>query len=99
MSDEPFTEQEMNEEGSFAEMLEQSMLGKTQLEPGQKIDATVLQIGDEWIFLDVGQKGEGVLDRVGDAAGAERVRTDHAPLLEWGAPGIKNVIRLGEVRS
>ncbi|MGD9343651.1 MAG: S1 RNA-binding domain-containing protein, partial [Desulfuromonadales bacterium] len=63
MSDEPFTEQEMNEEGSFAEMLEQSMLGKTQLEPGQKIDATVLQIGDEWIFLDVGQKGEGVLDR------------------------------------
>ena len=63
MSDETFADQEPNEEGSFAEMLEQSMVGKTQLEPGQKIDATILQIGEEWIFLDVGQKGEGVLDR------------------------------------
>jgi len=63
MSDETFEEQDMNEEGSFADMLEQSMVGKTQLEPGQKIDATVLQIGEEWVFLDVGQKGEGVLDR------------------------------------
>ena len=62
MSDETFDDQEMNEEGSFAEMFEQSMVGKTQLEPGQKISATVLQIGKEWIFLDVGQKGEGVLD-------------------------------------
>ena len=63
MSDETLEDQDKNEEGSFAEMLEQSMLGKTQLEPGQKIDATVLQVGDEWVFLDVGQKGEGVLDR------------------------------------
>jgi len=63
MSDETFEDQDTYEEGSFAEMLEQSMVGKTQLEPGQKIDATVLQIGEEWIFLDVGQKGEGVLDR------------------------------------
>ena len=51
MSDETLEDQDMNEEGSFAEMLEQSMLGKTQLEPGQKIDATVLQVGDEWVFL------------------------------------------------
>ena len=62
MSDEKFDEQEMSEEGSFAEMFEQSMVGKSNLEPGQKIDAEVLQIGSEWIFLDVGQKGEGVLD-------------------------------------
>ncbi len=62
MSDETSDDQEMNEEGSFAEMFEQSMVGKTQLEPGQKISATVLQIGKEWIFLDVGRKGEGVLD-------------------------------------
>ncbi len=62
MSDETFDDQEMSEEGSFAETFEQSMVGKTQLEPGQKIDAKVLQIGKEWIFLDVGQKGEGVLD-------------------------------------
>jgi small subunit ribosomal protein S1 len=62
MSDETFEDQEMSDEGSFAEMFEQSMVGKTKLEPGQKIDAKILQIGSEWIFLDVGQKGEGVLD-------------------------------------
>lgn len=62
MNDETFDDEEMSEEGSFADMFEQSMVGKTQLEPGQKIDARVLQIGNEWIFLDVGQKGEGVLD-------------------------------------
>jgi small subunit ribosomal protein S1 len=62
MIDETFDDEEMSEEGSFAEMFEQSMVGKSQLEPGQKIDAKVLQIGSEWIFLDVGQKGEGVLD-------------------------------------
>lgn len=62
MSDETFDDEEMSEEGSFAEMFEESMVGKTQLEPGQKIDAKVLQLGSEWIFLDVGQKGEGVLD-------------------------------------
>lgn len=62
MNDETFDDQDMSEEGSFAEMFEQSMVGKTKLEPGQKIDAKVLLIGSEWIFLDVGQKGEGVLD-------------------------------------
>ncbi len=63
MSDETFDDHDISEEGNFAEMFEASMVGKTQLEPGQKIDATVLQIGSEWLFLDVGQKGEGVLDR------------------------------------
>ncbi len=62
MSDEKYDDEEMMEEGSFAELFEQSMVGKTQLEPGQKVEAKVLQIGGEWIFLDVGQKGEGVLD-------------------------------------
>ncbi|MGK2905754.1 MAG: 30S ribosomal protein S1 [Desulfuromonadales bacterium] len=62
MINETFDEEEMSEEGSFADMFEESMVGKTQLEPGQKIDAKILQLGSEWIFLDVGQKGEGVLD-------------------------------------
>ncbi|MGW8313214.1 MAG: 30S ribosomal protein S1 [Desulfuromonadales bacterium] len=62
MNDEKFDDQDMSDEGSFAELFEQSMVGKTQLEPGQKVEAKVLQIGSEWIFLDVGQKGEGVLD-------------------------------------
>jgi small subunit ribosomal protein S1 len=49
-------------EQSFEEMLAQSMAGSPRLEPGDKVEATVLQIGAEWVFLDVGQKGEGVLD-------------------------------------
>jgi small subunit ribosomal protein S1 len=47
---------------SFADMLEKSMVGATRLEPGQKIETTVLKVGAEWVFLDVGQKGEGVLE-------------------------------------
>ncbi len=49
-------------EQSFEEMLAQSLAGSPRLEPGDKVEATVLQIGAEWVFLDVGQKGEGVLD-------------------------------------
>lgn len=46
----------------FAAMFEASLsTGTARLEPGEKIPATVLQIGDEWVFLDVGQKGEGIL--------------------------------------
>lgn len=55
-------EEEFENEGSFAEMLEQNLGGMVQLRPGQKVEAKILQIGDDWTFLDVGQKGEGVLD-------------------------------------
>ncbi len=55
-------EEESRDEESFAELLEQSLLGAKELKPGQKVEATVLQIGPQWVFLDVGQKGEGVLD-------------------------------------
>jgi len=61
MTDENFDQEEENGEESFAAMLEESLLGAVELEPGKKIEATILQIGDEWVFLDVGQKGEGVL--------------------------------------
>lgn len=63
MSEEKFTDDEINEdEGSFADMFEASLaeVGKP-LVPGKKIEATILQIGSDWSFLDVGQKGEGVL--------------------------------------
>ena len=54
-------DQEEHEE-SFAELLQQSLKQGGELKPGQKVEATVLQVGAEWVFLDVGQKGEGVLD-------------------------------------
>jgi small subunit ribosomal protein S1 len=49
-------------EESFAELLAQSLTRQARLEPGQKIGAKILKIGTDWAFLDVGQKGEGVLD-------------------------------------
>ncbi len=63
MSDDRFDDDELNEdEGSFAEMFEASLADVGQpLERGKKIEATILQIGGDWTFLDVGQKGEGVL--------------------------------------
>lgn len=45
----------------FASMLDESMNSAGTLEIGQKTEARILQIGAEWIFLDIGQKGEGVL--------------------------------------
>jgi len=46
----------------FAAMFEASLTGVGQeLHAGMKISATILQTGSEWTFLDVGQKGEGVL--------------------------------------
>ena len=63
MNDDNFNADEMNEdEGSFAAMFEASQAEVGQpLERGKKIEATILQIGSDWSFLDVGQKGEGVL--------------------------------------
>ncbi len=31
--------------------------------PGEGVDATVVKVGAEWVFLDVGDKGEGLIDR------------------------------------
>jgi small subunit ribosomal protein S1 len=61
MQENDFTAPDEDAESSFAELLEQNLPGQTQLEPGVKIEATILQLGAEWSFLDVGQKGEGVL--------------------------------------
>ena len=48
---------------NFAELFEKSATRSNWLEPGQKLTARVLKISDEWIFIDTGQKGEGVVDR------------------------------------
>jgi len=68
-----------NDEGgeeSFAAMLEHSLAAPARLEPGQKVQATVLKVGAEWVLLDVGQKGEGYLDvkEVLDADGRPTVK-------------------------
>ncbi|MDD2318976.1 MAG: 30S ribosomal protein S1 [Geobacteraceae bacterium] len=52
-----------NEEESFADLLEQSLSSQSgRLEPGQKVTAQVLKVGNEWLLIDTGHKGEGVVD-------------------------------------
>ena len=59
------------EEESFADMFERSQKDAGRLEPGSKVEATVLKITKDWVFLDTGRKGEGILDikEVTDADG------------------------------
>lgn len=62
--DDMMEETEELEDGSFAELFEQDgKQDKRWLEPGQKLTGKVLKIGNEWIFMDTGQKGEGVIER------------------------------------
>jgi small subunit ribosomal protein S1 len=51
------------EEENFAELFEKSSTRSNWLEPGEKVDARVLKISGEWVFLDTGRKGEGILDK------------------------------------
>jgi len=53
----------MEKEKSFAELLEQSDLKSRLYSVGEKIEATIVNITPEWIFLDLGAKSEGYLDR------------------------------------
>lgn len=58
------TEQEETvEEESFAELFARSYTDPGRLEPGQKVTAKILSISGDWVFIDTGRKGEGVLDR------------------------------------
>ncbi|MFZ3208326.1 MAG: 30S ribosomal protein S1 [Geobacteraceae bacterium] len=56
-------EKEETAEESFAEMFEMSFKDSGRLEPGQKVEAKVLNISGDWMFLDTGRKVEGVLER------------------------------------
>jgi small subunit ribosomal protein S1 len=59
------TDQDMTQEASeenFAEMLEQSLKESGRLAPGQAVEAKVIKVTNDWIFLDLGRKGEGILD-------------------------------------
>jgi small subunit ribosomal protein S1 len=58
----PANEDEIDGE-SFADLFEKTAKQSTWLEPGQKVSARILKVSAEWIFIDTGQKGEGVVDR------------------------------------
>ena len=63
-------------EENFADMFEKSFKKQGRLEPGQMVEARIVKITGEWIFLDLGGKGEGYLDRkeLTDEAGNLAVR-------------------------
>jgi small subunit ribosomal protein S1 len=48
---------------SFAELFEQSMVKAERLQPGQLVEATIEAISGDCIFLQLGGKSEGVLER------------------------------------
>ena len=51
-----------DDDKSFAEMFQETpATTKERLRPGQKIEATVVRIAREWIFLDLGAKSEGAV--------------------------------------
>jgi small subunit ribosomal protein S1 len=53
-----------DDDKSFAEMFQETAAStKERLRPGQKIEATVVRIAKEWIFLDLGAKSEGSVAR------------------------------------
>ena len=58
--------QKMEAEGgerSFAELLNETVPDSGWLTPGQRVEAMIVKITPEWIFIDVGGKHEGYLDR------------------------------------
>jgi small subunit ribosomal protein S1 len=50
-------------EESFADMFEKSFVQRSRLEPGQMIETVIVKISEDWIFLDLGGKGEGYLEK------------------------------------
>lgn len=53
----------MEKEKSFAELLDEATITPRHYSPGEKIDTTIVKITSEWIFLDLGAKSEGYLDK------------------------------------
>jgi len=48
-------------EESFEDLLNQSNAGPVHLNPGEKVEAAVIKISKEWVFIDIGGKSEGYI--------------------------------------
>jgi len=53
----------MEETKSFAQMLDESYSTPKRFSVGEKVEAVIVKISPEWIFLDLGAKSEGYVDR------------------------------------
>jgi small subunit ribosomal protein S1 len=76
LEDAPWAAPEAPAEESFAELLAKSYTEQVDLKPGQKIKATVQSVTADWVFLNAGRKGEGVVDKKEfvDAEGAVSIQ-------------------------
>ncbi|MEA3487603.1 MAG: 30S ribosomal protein S1 [Thermodesulfobacteriota bacterium] len=57
------TAEEKNDELSFEDLLKESTAETGWLEPGQRVEAQIVDIGSDWVFLGLGGKSEGSLDK------------------------------------
>ena len=52
---------ETESEENFEELLNQTDVGPVYLNPGEKVEAVVIKISKEWVFIDIGGKSEGYI--------------------------------------
>lgn len=57
------TRRKMDETKSFAEMLDESYSSPKFFSVGEKVEAVIVKISPEWVFLDLGAKSEGYVDK------------------------------------
>ena len=86
--------EEENGGESFAELFAASQTNTGKLKPGSQVQARVLHVSGEWVFLDIGQKGEGVLDKreLTDAEGELIVKPGDT-VTAWFTGGSKGELR------
>lgn len=48
-------------EESFEELFNQSEVKTTFYQPGQEVEVDIIQVTDEWVFIDTGSKSEGII--------------------------------------
>ena len=53
----------MDDTKTFAEMFEESYATPKRFSVGEKVEATIVKISPEWIFIDLGAKSEGYMDK------------------------------------
>ena len=53
----------MDDKKTFAEMLEESYTRPKRFSVGEKAEAQVVKISPEWVFIDLGAKSEGYIDK------------------------------------
>lgn len=54
-------DEQTHAEENFAELLEQSLQTPERLRPGDRVEAEIVQVTPEWVFLDLGGKSEGCI--------------------------------------